>query len=218
MKMKTATRRSRLRSFAGIAIVLSLGAMMGQGVLSSLNATVSNVTPQNANAGTMKLDLANAGNGFSTSINNLAPGDVVNRYVTLTNSGTLDGIGLSLKTAQTGTASLINDGTSGVTTKALKLTVNECDIAWDTSTGQCSGVLSTQIVSTMIGSLTSPASFIDGLMPSSDVRYLQMKIELPNQNETTVNGVFPANTVQNGSVNIAYTFDLAQRAASTTNS
>jgi hypothetical protein len=45
-----------------------------------------------------------------------------------------------------------------------------------------------------------------------------MKIELPNQNETTVNGVFPANTVQNGSVNVTYTFDLAQRATSTTNS
>ena len=216
--MKIATRGTRLRSFAGIAIVLSLGAMVGQGVLSSLNTTVSNVSPQNAAAGTMKLDLANAGNGFSTSITNLAPGDVVNRYVTLTNSGSLDGIGLSLKTAQSGTGSLISDGTGSVTTKALKLTVNECDVAWNTSTGQCTGTLSTQIISTTIGSLTSPSNFADGLMPSTDVRYLQMKIELPNQDETTVNGVFPTNTVQNGSVNINYTFDLAQRVATTTNS
>lgn len=216
--MKIATRRSRIRSLAGIAMVLSLGAMVGQGVLSSLNATVSNVTPQNANAGTMKIDLANAGNGFSTSINNLAPGDVVNRYVTLTNSGTLDGIGLSLKTAQSGTASLINDGSGGVTTKALKLTVNECDVAWNVSTGTCTGTTSTQVISTTLGSLSSASTFADGLMPSNDVRYLQIRIELPNQNETTVNGVFPTNTVQGGSVNITYTFDLAQRVATTTNS
>jgi hypothetical protein len=41
---------------------------------------------------------------------------------------------------------------------------------------------------------------------------------LPNQDETTVNGNFPANTVQDGAVNVTYTFDLAQRLATTTNS
>jgi hypothetical protein len=45
-----------------------------------------------------------------------------------------------------------------------------------------------------------------------------MKVELPDQNETTVNGVLPANTVQGGSVNVTYTFDLAQRLATSTNS
>jgi hypothetical protein len=45
-----------------------------------------------------------------------------------------------------------------------------------------------------------------------------MKMELPDQNETTINGVYPTNTVQGGSVNITYTFDLAQRVATTTNS
>lgn len=217
--MEITTRRFRWRSLAGIAIVLSLGAMVGQGVLSSLNATVSNVSPQNANAGTMKLDLANAGNGFSTAINNLAPGDVVNRYVTLTNSGTLDGIGLSLKTAQSGDASLISDGANGVTTKALQLTVNECSVPWDATTGACTGgTLSNQVVATTIGSLTSPVTFSNAVMPSAGVRYLQMSIKLPDQNETTINGVFPTNTVQGKSVNITYTFDLAQRLATTSNS
>lgn len=216
--MNITARRFHWRSLAGLAMLLSLAVMVGQGVLSSLNATVSNVAPQNVNAGTMKLDLANAGNGFNTSINNMAPGDVVNRYVTLTNSGTLDGIGLSLKTAQSGTPSLINDGVSPVTTKALKLTVTECDVAWDTSNGLCGGTLSTQVASTVIGSLTTAKFFANGDMTSGKVRYLQMKIELPNQDETTVNGNLPANTIQNGSVNITYTFDLAQRVATTTNS
>lgn len=216
--MNITARRFHWRSLAGLAMLLSLVVMVGQGVLSSLNATVSNVAPQNVNAGTMKLDLANAGNGFNTSINNMAPGDVVNRYVTLTNSGTLDGIGLSLKTAQTGTASLITDGVSPVTTKALKLTVTECDVAWNTATGICSGNSTTQVASTVIGSLTTAKPFTNGDMTSGKVRYLQMKIELPNQDETTINGNPPANTIQNGSVNITYTFDLAQRVATTTNS
>jgi hypothetical protein len=55
-------------------------------------------------------------------------------------------------------------------------------------------------------------------MNSGAIKYLQMSISLPDQNETTVNGALPANTVQGGSVNVTYTFDLAQRTATTTNS
>lgn len=206
------------RPFAGAVIVISIAAIAGQSVIASLNATAFNTTAQNINAGTMKLDLANSGNGFGTTIANLVPGDVVNRYVTLTNSGSINGIGLSLKTAQTGTASLISDGTGGVTTKALKLTVTSCSVAWDTSAGTCGGTTSTEVNSTVIGSLTSPVTLTNSALASSGVRYLQMKMELPDQNETTINGAYPANTVQGGTVNITYTFDLAQRLATTTNS
>jgi hypothetical protein len=55
-------------------------------------------------------------------------------------------------------------------------------------------------------------------MNSLAVRYLQMQIALPDQDETTVNGARPAFTVQGGSVNVTYTFDLAQRVATTVNS
>lgn len=216
--METTKRRLRWRSLAGVAMVLSLGAIVGQGVLSSLNATVFNVTPQNANAGTMELALANSGNGFSTNINNLAPGDVVNRYVTLTNSGSLDGIDLSLMTSQSGTPSLINDGTGGVTTQALKLTLTECDVPWDASTGDCAGDDVVQVAARTLGLMSSPVTLTNGSMPAGTERYFQVKIELPDQDETTVNGVPPSNTIQNGAVNITYTFDLAQRVAQTTNS
>ena len=64
---------------AGATIFVSVLAITGQGVLASLNATVFNTSAQNVNAGTLKLDLANAGNGFSSTVGNLAPGDVVNR-------------------------------------------------------------------------------------------------------------------------------------------
>jgi hypothetical protein len=217
--MIEATKKKRTwRPLAGAAIVISVAAIAGQSVLASLNATAFNTTAQNINAGTLKLDLANNGNGFGTSIANVVPGDVVNRYVTLTNSGTLNGIGLTLKTTQTGTPSLITDGISPITTKALKLTVTSCSVAWNTTTGVCSGTPTEELASTVIGSLTSATALAGSTLNSTAVRYLQMKIELPDQNETTVNGALPANTVQGGSVDVTYTFDLKQRLATTTNS
>lgn len=211
-------KKSPWRALAGAAIVLSIAGIAGQNVLASLNATAFNTVAQNTNAGTLKLDLANSGNGFGQSITNLAPGDVVNRYVTLTNSGTLDGIGLSLKTSQSGTATLISDGVGGSSNQALKLTVTSCSVAWDTSTGTCSGTQSSEITVTTLGSLASAINLTSSSLNAGANRYLQMKLQLPNQNETTVNGTLPANTVQGGSIDITYTFDLAQRVAATTNS
>ena len=180
--MIEATKKKRTwRPLAGAAIVISVAAIAGQSVLASLNATAFNTTAQNINAGTLKLDLANNGNGFGTSIANVVPGDVVNRYVTLTNSGTLNGIGLTLKTAQTGTSSLITDGISPITTKALKLTVTSCSVAWNTATGVCSGTPTEELASTVIGSLTSATALASSTLNSTAVRYLQMKIELPDQ-------------------------------------
>lgn len=199
-------------------MVLSVATIAGQSVIASLNATAFNTVAQGINSGTMKLDLANNGNGFGQNISNLVPGDVVNRYVTLTNSGTVDGIGLTLKTAQTGTGTLINDGTGTATNKALRLSVKGCSVAWNTATGVCSGTETTELVATQIGALTNATSLSSSTMASGAVKYLQMKIELPDQNETTVNGVLPTNTVQGGSVNVTYTFDLAQRLATSTNS
>ncbi len=81
------------RLFAGGAIVLSAAAIAGQSVLASLNATAFNTVAENVQAGTMELtlDKSTGSVGFTSPISNLAPGDTVNRYVTLTNSGRLAG-------------------------------------------------------------------------------------------------------------------------------
>ena len=211
-------KKSPWRLIAGAVITFSVAAIAGQSVIASLNATAFNTVAQGINTGTMKLDLANNGDGFNQNISNLVPGDIVNRYVTLTNSGTVDGIGLTLKTAQTGTATLISDGTGSATNKALRITVKSCSVAWNTSTGACTGTEALELAATPIGSLTSATNLSSSTLATGAVKYLQMKLELPDQNETTVNGVLPANTVQGGTVNVTYTFDLAQRLAVTTNS
>jgi hypothetical protein len=204
-----------LRSLAGAAIALSAVAIAGQSVLASLNATVFN-SPQNVNSGTMTLNLADAGAGFSSSIANLAPGDVVNRYVTLTNTGSLDGIDLSLQVAATGSPNLISDGVTPSTTKALRLTVTSCSQVW--SAGVCGGTQITEISERALSTLSSSVNFFDPIMNSGSLKYLQMKLQLPDQNETTTNGNPPTSTVQGGTVNVTYNFDLAQRLATTTNS
>lgn len=204
-----------LRSMAGAAIVLSAVAIAGQNVLASLNATVFN-SPQNVNSGTMTLNLADSGAGFSSSITNLAPGDVVNRYVTLTNSGSLNGKNLSLAVAAAGSPNLIADGVGSSTTKALRLTVTSCSQAW--SAGICGGTQVTEIPATTLNTLSSATNFSDPILNSGSLKYLQMKLQLPDQDETTSNGNPPSNTIQGGSINLTYTFDLAQQVAATTNS
>lgn len=211
-------KKSPWRAMAGAAIVISVATIAGQNVIASLNATAFNETAQNVNAGTMKLDLADNSAGFGQSISNLVPGDVVNRYVTLTNSGSIDGLGLSLKTAQTGTPTLISDAVNSGTNKALRLTVNSCSVAWDTTNGTCNGTVATELAATPIGSLTNSTNLATSTLNSGDIRHLQMQINLPDQNETTVNGVAPSNTIQGGAADITYTFDLAQRVATTVNS
>lgn len=203
------------RALAGAAIVLSVAVIAGQSVLSSLNATAFNTVPQNVNSGNLSLNLANNGVGFSTSIANLAPGDVVNRYVTLTNNGSLDAVGLSFKATETGTATLISD--TG-TVKALVVTVKGCSVAWNAAAGTCGGTQTTEVNPIMLGTLSTAQNLLNGTMNSAAVKYLQISMQLPDQVETTVNGVPPTPTIQGGAVYITYTFNYAQRLATTTNS
>ena len=216
--MDEVKRKKPWRLLAGSAIVISVAAIAGQSVLASLNATAFNTVAANVDSGTLKLTLTDNGAGFTQAITNMAPGDVVNRYVTLKNDGTLDGQALSLKTAQTGTPTLITDGVGGSSNQGLKLTVTSCPSAWTPATGACAGTQTVELPATTIGSLTSATNLASGTMNSGTSRYLKISLQLPDQNETTVNGELPANTVQGGSVAITYTFNLGQRTATTTNS
>ena len=211
------------RPFAGAAIIISVAAIAGQSVLASLNATAFNTTAQKVTSGTMslKFDNTTSRTTFTSDIANLVPGDVVYRYVTLTNDGSISGqnLKLSLATAPGNTPTLINDlGTA----KALRLTVKSCLAPWTVTSGNstCSSGEANEVSENVIGSLvTTPELVGSGNLAAGDIKYLQLKLELPNQDETTVNGIpNVTNTIQGGTVNLTYTFDLAQRTAVTTNS
>ncbi|NBU32248.1 MAG: hypothetical protein EBS36_03650 [Actinobacteria bacterium] len=215
--------KASIRNTRSLRLVLmgligaSLMAVVGVGTFAGLNATAS--ASHSASAGTLSLTSANRGVGFSQSVSNLAPGDVVNRYVNLTNGGSLDAKSLSLKITSTGTASLITNGVAPVTTKAVTVTVNSCTGTWTVATGVCSGTVQSEISATPLSTFATAQDFAaNPTLASLAGLNLQIKVTLPDQDETTTDGTPPANTVQNGSVNLSYLFYEAQRTSTTTNS
>ena len=188
------------------------------GVLAGLNATTSNARPQNVSSGTLKLSMspASPSAGFTTSIARLAPGDVVNRYVDLTNTGTLASQGLSLGIVATGTPTLIND--TG-TTRALRVTLYSCPVAWSQGSAVCSSDAVTEISTKTLKDFASAQSLTSSsLTAERGILHLRVQVTLPDQDETTIDGILPATTVQGGEVNLTYTFTEIQRTTQSTNS
>lgn len=192
----------------------------GTSVFAGLNATAT--ATDDVSAGTLKLSGSSGTGsvGLTQNISNMAPGDVVNRYVTLANDGSLPAKDLGLAIASSGTASLLADGTGSATNKGLTVAVNSCSVAWNATDGTCSGTQKIEVAATKLNTFSSKQNFgnTPTLAATNGLSYLQLQVTLPDQNETTVNGTLPANTVQGGSVTLNYTFSEAQRVATTTNS
>lgn len=205
-------------SSAKVALVLtaSLGgmALISSSLFASLNASASNVSGGSINAGTLKLTQAPAGatGGFITDITNLAPGDTVNRYVNLTNGGTLDGASLTLATVASPSNALTTDGAAG-----LQVTIKECAVAW-TAAGVCTPGATNVMSATSLLDLGVAKPLTVTSLLSTSVNRLQFSINLPAGSETTINGTLPSGTVQGLTTAITWNFLEALRANVTTNS
>lgn len=214
---KSNRRKSVAPPFAVAVAASSVLVLTGFGAFGAVNAEVSSPNAQAVSAGTLVLALADNGQGFSQGVSDLAPGDTVNRYVALTNSGTLAGDTLTLEVSATGDGSLINNGGAGVTTEAITLLISSCSVAWDPTDGSCAGTTDVLNTAATLGDFTSTLSLGAGTFAPSATKNLQISLTLPDQDETTLNGVFPTNTVQGKSVEVDYTFGVGQRTATTTN-
>src|SRR5438874_5315420 len=108
-----ARRAARGNRRTTLAVAVALGGLIltAGGVYAGLNAVATNTTPQTVTSGTLKLTMANNGAGFSQSITDVAPGDVVNRFVDLTNGGTLDAQNLTLTVSDATPTKLTTDAT-----------------------------------------------------------------------------------------------------------
>ncbi len=215
------TEQRRKSAWRPIALAVTGGAVlvaMGVGVWATLSATAANVTPEEVTSGTLKLALADNGAGFTQAVSNLAPGDVVNRYVTLTNNGTLAAKGLTLQVTATGSSTLITDGTGGSTTKALRLAIDSCSGAWTPATNTCAGTVTPLVAATPLSGFSSAVVVAPGVIAASGSQNLRMSLQLPDQTEVTVNGALPAVTIQGQAANLTYTFTETQRDATTTSS
>lgn len=207
-------RRSPWRPLAVAAVGASVLAVAGQGVFAGLTASAVNTTPQAVGTGSLALTMAANGAGFAQDISGMAPGDVVNRHVTLTNGGTVGGGALSFGLAASA-GNVLTD-----TTKGLQIKVTSCPSAWVATAGTCQGsttggttVLSPRAIGTLVGG-TAPLTGLTG----TGTNHLQVSLSLPEQDEVTTNGSVPAGGIQNRSVALTYTFTAAQRTPTTTNS
>ena len=198
-------------SKAGIATVAIFGgfALVGSSVFASLNATAFNTTSQDLSTQTLILtqDASGASGGIETTIANLGPADVTNRYVDVANEGTMNARNLTLLLEDALSSSLTTDATKG-----LQVAIYECSESWTVATGVCSGTTSTALASTSAKALTDSAAAVSvASLSSSAISHLRIELTLPASTEVTVNGSLPSGTVQGVSSELTWTFRVDQR-------
>lgn len=187
-------------------------------VFAGLNATATNSSPQTVSTGTLKLSFSktDSSNGFTQSITNMVPGDTVNRYVTLTNGGTLNSESMTLQVS-TG----VGDSTGLISasggTKPLQVAIDRCSVkwTWTASSSTCSGTSHSILSTTNLSILSSAQTFnvnngTSATMTAGSDAYLRVSVSLPDQDETVVNGTLPAATIQGGTANLTFTFTELQ--------
>ena len=201
---------ARLALASGVAI--GGLALTGMAVFAGLNAEAKNNTAQQIDSGTLELTYADNGAGFTSVAAKMAPGDVVNRYVDLTNGGSLDGKTLTLAASDATPTKLSTDAANG-----LQVTVTECTGTWTPTTGVCNGTTGTPVSGSLASMATTPLSLANNVATQATLHY-QISVALPDQNETVTNGTLPANTIQGLTASITWTFNELQRTATTTNS
>jgi len=200
-----------------LVVALLVGASaISSGASASLDAIAFNSNAQSISSGTLKLEASESGTGFTAAISNLAPGDTSTRFVNYTNSGTLAGRALTIQAVDSTTSPTLLTTSA---TKGLFVTVTLCGGgSWNSSTGACSGTPSVLLVATPITTVISTAqSLVAGALTSGEVVALKFEIVLPDQTETTTNGVLPASPIQNLSALIQFRLREVQRAAVVTN-
>ena len=215
MSLIPSSAKSRFALAGGVAVTGL--ALTTAGVYASLQAQASNTTAESVTSGVLSLTLApSTGSvGFNSAISGMAPGDTVNRYVDLTNSGGIPAAGLTLGAVDSPASPLSTDATNG-----LQVKVTSCSGTWTIATGTCVGT-ATQLASTSLSALTlSPAQLLGSAVAVPALQHLQISLTLPPSNEVTVNGTKPANSIQGATSALTWTFTETQdtTANSTTNS
>ena len=206
-----------------IKVVIVVAAAVGEtslvssSVFASLSASAFNTTPQNVNTGTLSLVetssvVVGITGGFVSPISSMAPGDTVNRYIDLTNNGTLDETNTTISLAGSTPINTLDSDTI----KGLQITIRECTVAW-ANTGVCSGSTTVAMVSTPAATMVATPQALNLVSAlAGRIARLQVSIALPTGSEVTTNGVLPNGTVQNLTTGLVWTFLEQQRVATTT--
>ena len=197
---------------SGVAVVGGIG-LISNSVFAGLTATATSV-PQSVTSQTMKLTQSASGStaGFSSSISNMAPDDIIYRYIDLKNVGSMNGTALTLRLADSATSTLTSNASIG-----LQVQIDECSVAWSV-TYTCTGDTTSVLAATSANALTTAdRSLTVASLAAGATSKLRIKLSIPTSSEVTTNGSLPATTVQGQTSNLTWTFTEAQRVATTTN-
>ena len=197
---------------SGVAVVGGIG-LISNSVFAGLTATATSV-PQSVTSQTMKLTQSASGStaGFSSSISNMAPDDIIYRFIDLKNEGSMNGTALTLRLADSATSTLTSNGSIG-----LQVQIDECSVAWSV-TYTCTGDTTSVLAGTSANALTTAdRSLTVASLAAGATSKLRIKLSIPTSSEVTTNGSLPATTVQGQTSNLTWTFTEAQRVATTTN-
>ena len=209
---------------AKIAIVITATvggtALVGSSVFASLTATAFNGSAHSVTSGTLKLTQAASGvatltAGFTTAVTALAPGDTINRFVDLNNGGTLGGASMTLGLADSAGTTLTTGASAAA--NGLQVLVKECNVAYTTITGACSGT-ETTMLTTSANTLLAPQALTIAaadLLPAG-LTHAKFIISLPASSEVTTNGTLPGSTIQGVTSLLTWTFTETQRAGTNT--
>jgi hypothetical protein len=198
--------------------------LTGVGVYAGLNAVATGT--ESVNSGTISLTIGADGNsaGLPQTLSSIAPGDVYNTYVALTNGVGLASQNLTMAVSGSPSNSTLISPPAGDGTTGLEVAVTQCSVAWTVTVGSpgsgtCSGTSTPVLAATAMSSLGTPVTLVAGTVPPGGVWHLQLQVTLPSSlNETTTNGTVPSPSIQGQSVAVTYTFSESQRAGTITNS
>ena len=209
----TSATRLTAKLLVVTAAAVGGGALVSSSVFASLTAVATAAT--SVDTGTLKLTqtVTGASGGLTTAISAMAPGDTINRYVTLLNGGTLDALTPTLRVADSGTTTLTTNGTAG-----LQVTINACSVAWTQASGVCGGTTTAVLASTSALTLLSNTAITLPSNLAAASSALKITIALPTGSEVTTNGTLPGGTVQGITTTLTWTFTETQRTGTTTNS
>jgi len=189
------------------AATLGGASLVSSSVFAALTATA---TPNNSVAsGTLALVQTSHSTltaGLTTNITAMAPGDTVNRYIELVNSGlsnngNLDGKALTLRLSDSSTTALTSDAVKG-----LQITIQECSVVWVGPAGTCSGTTTTVLSATAAALIANPIAVTVSSVISTVTNHLKISTSLPAGNEVTANGVLPVGSVQGKTATLTWTF------------
>jgi spore coat-associated protein N len=198
------TRRTSTRTKAIITGGLVALSVAGVGGAAFAAFTSTSNASQSVTTGTVSLagiGTNAAGNRLTVGATNIAPGDSIQRAVTLTNTGSIDLAGVVLTTNATTSSLLTTDATNG-----LQVVIDKCSVAWTESappyTYTCGGTTSSVLASTpVIGTNLALGNLA---LTASAVNNLRVTVMLPSAAGNAFQGLTSV---------VNYTFTGTQRAA-----